>query len=376
MPKDAEIVTTADSFYAKAGVDQRREDASLAKMLDWINPTIERRRGRTGEVQLPIGFFANVISCKANLGIAVATDSVGTKALVAQALRKYDTIGIDCIAANVNDVLCVGAEPLTVLDFIAIAKVNEDMMLDLARGLADGALMADVSISGGEIAQVGSMIRGIDEDRAFDLMGSCFGIVPISDIVAGQNILPGDILISLPSTGLHCNGLSLARTVLERGFGASLTTQISDLGRTLGDELLTPSGIYVREVLSALRTGAEISGLVHVSGGGLWNLTRCGKGVAYVVDTFPEPPLVFRVIQDAGKLNPSAMFHAFNMGVGFCIITRPGSADLILSTLRNLGARPSVMGHVISDTERRVYLPAFDLYAQNGTFWDGCEVPS
>lgn len=368
-------VRTADSFYARAGVDQRLEDATLAKMLDSINPTIESRRGRIGEVQLSIGFFANVIKCGPDLGVAATTDSVGTKALIAQALDKYDTIGIDCIATNVNDVLCVGAEPLTVLDFIAIALVNERMMLELARGLAAGARTADVSISGGEIAQVGSMIRGIDDNRAFDLMGSCFGVVPLSRIIAGQEIRPNDLVVSLASTGLHCNGLSLARTVLERSFSASLDTMISDLGRTLGEELLHPSGIYVREVLAALRSGANITGLAHISGGGLWNLTRCGKGISYVIDALPEPPAVFRVVQQAGKLLPSAMFHALNMGVGFCLVVRPDDVSRVLDSLRAVMASPAVIGRVIADTERRVFLPGYKVHAREGTFWEGCEIP-
>lgn len=376
MHNQEPTATAADSFYANAGVDQRREDAALARMLTWINPTLESRRGRIGEVQLPIGFFANVVSCGNDLGIAAATDSVGTKALIAQALEKYDTISIDCIAANVNDVLCVGAEPVTMLDFIALSKVNEAMLLDLARGLAEGASLADVSICGGEIAQVGSMIRGVDQERAFDLMGTCIGIVPLSKMISGRDVLPGDVIIALPSNGLHCNGVSLARTVLENRFNASLTTRIPDLGRTLGEELLMPSRIYVREVLHVLRTEARVSGLVHVSGGGLLNLIRCGTDVSYVVDQLPDVPVVFRLIQEAGRLPNSAMFHTFNMGIGFCLMARARDADAILHRLTESGISAHLIGHVIEDKEVQVYLPQYDLYGANGTFWQGCQVPT
>jgi phosphoribosylformylglycinamidine cyclo-ligase len=220
-----------------------REEAALAGLLRWVGRTLAFGRHRSA---LDFGYFASVLDLGHGLGLALSTDGVGSKLLVAQMLDKYDTIGIDCVAMNVNDVLCVGAEPLCMLDYIAVQEADPDLLEQIGRGLYEGARQANICIPGGEIAQVREMIRGEREGRGFDLAGACVGLVPMDRILVGQAIQAGDAVIGVRSSGIHSNGLTLAREVFFKRAKVKPDTYMGELGRTIGEELLVPTRIYVR----------------------------------------------------------------------------------------------------------------------------------
>src|SRR5829696_2555573 len=244
--------------YSKAGVDQGTADSAVAGLVRALG-AIELDRPSL-KVPLP-GHYASVIRIDERTGIALSTDGVGTKLLVAEQLRRFDTIGIDCVAMNVNDVICVGAEPLAMLDYIAIEKADPAVCEEIGVGLARGAEKAGIEIPGGELAQLGKMVRGVD------VSGACFGIVTLDAIVHGSAVKPGDVVIGLPSTGLHSNGYTLARSAL-----AEIPLGDERLGRPLGDVLLEPTEIYVKPVVELLRSEVDVRGLVHITTGGTENL--------------------------------------------------------------------------------------------------------
>ena len=235
----------------------------------------------SAQVPLP-GHYASVIRIAENLGIALSTDGVGTKLMIAEELGRLDTVGIDCVAMNVNDVICVGAEPLAMLDYIAIERANPEVCEQLGVGLARGATLAGIEIPGGELAQLGSMVHGVD------VSGACFGTVALDAIVDGGAVEPGDVVIGLPSSGLHSNGYTLARKSLD---GLDLGEDPDGrLGRPLGDALLEPTEIYVKPIVELLRSPIAVHGLAHITSGGTQNLLRLAAEVGYEIEApLPVP---------------------------------------------------------------------------------------
>jgi phosphoribosylformylglycinamidine cyclo-ligase len=308
--------------YARSGVDQGAADSAVAGLVRALGAIDLGRPSR--QVSLP-GHYASVIRLDERTGIALSTDGVGTKLTVAEELARYDTVGIDCVAMNVNDVICVGAEPLAMLDYIAIERAEPEVCEQLGRGLARGAELAGVEIPGGELAQLGDLVRGVD------LSGACFGTVPLDAIVDGSAVRPGDPVIGLPSSGLHSNGYTLARAALD---GLSLGEDPAGrLGRPLGEELLEPTEIYVGAVLELLRSAVEVRGLAHITSGGLGNLLRLAADVGYQVDDpLPVPP-IFALIQELGEVEDDEMHEVFNMGCGFCCVVAPGDEGAALELL-------------------------------------------
>src|SRR5215468_9534531 len=222
--------------YDAVGVDTRGEERGLRELARWVGKTFSLNATKPA---LPLGYFANVVTLTPSLGLAISTDGVGTKLLVAQELGKYDTVGIDCVAMNANDVICVGARPISMVDYIAVQKADPDFLGELAKGLYAGAEMAGINIPAGEIAQVREMIHGSRDGFGFDLVGTCVGTVAIDRILIGQHVRPGDVVIGIASSGIHSNGFTLARTILQRA-GLRFSERIDELGTTLGDALLTP----------------------------------------------------------------------------------------------------------------------------------------
>jgi phosphoribosylformylglycinamidine cyclo-ligase len=275
-------------------------------------------------VPLP-GHYASVIRIDDRTGIALSTDGVGTKLLLAEQLERYDTVGIDCVAMNVNDVICVGAEPLAMLDYLAIEHADAEVCEQIGAGLARGAELAGIEIPGGELAQLGDLVRG------FDLAGACFGIVALEQIVDGGAVLPGDAVIGLPSSGIHSNGYTLARSALD---GLPLDEDPEGrLGRRLGEVLLEPTEIYVKPVLELLRSRVDVRGLAHITSGGLGNLLRLAAEVAYEIDDpLPVPP-VFELIRERGDVGDDEMHSVFNMGCGFCCVVAGDDEDAALDLL-------------------------------------------
>src|SRR5215216_1588680 len=204
------MANTFTTSYQAAGVDTDREDHALTRLVKHIKPTWPTHG--TGRVALDIGYFANVLDL-GGIGLAITTDGVGTKVMIAQLMNTYNTIGIDCVAMNVNDLLCVGATPISMVDYLAIESLNPDMIEAIAEGMAQGAEQANISISGGEMAQLRDIIKGAMPELGFDLAGTAIGTVALDKIIIGQQIEDGDVVIGIESNGIHSNGLSLARHV-------------------------------------------------------------------------------------------------------------------------------------------------------------------
>jgi len=354
--------------YRKAGVDTTRKEAGLERLLHWVEKTLT-----FGErpAALGIGYFANVLDLGNGLGLAISTDGVGTKLLVAQMLGKYDTVGIDCVAMNVNDILCVGARPLALVDYIAVEKADPGVLEEIGKGLYQGAEMARVSIVGGEIAQIKEMLRGVKKDRGFDLVGTCIGEVPVEKIILGQDIHGGDLLLGLPSSGIHSNGLTLARKVLFQKAKFKPDQYVAELGRSVGEELLEPTRIYVKVVLDLLRAGVRVKALLHITGGGLFNLTRVKADVGYIIEDLPEPPPIFRLIQKLGVLDDEEMYQTFNMGIGFCLVLPEVEYDRARDISRSHNLEAFRLGFAVRDRERRIVVKPRGLIGQEGRFRKG-----
>jgi phosphoribosylformylglycinamidine cyclo-ligase len=349
--------TDADA-YAAAGVDTRQADAGVAALVSVLS-SIEPGRSSLA-VPLP-GHYASVIEVAPGLGIALATDSVGSKVIVAEQTQRFDTIGIDCIAMNVNDLICVGAEPLAVLDYIAVERAEPEMLAQIGVGLRAGAEAAGVEIPGGEVCQVPEVLRGHPSPYGFDLVGSAFGRVALDAIVDGSAVRAGDALIGLPASGVHSNGLTLARqALLERG-GLSLDDVPAELGgASIADVLLEPTVIYVRAVLELLRSEIPVHGLAHITGGGLLNLLRNGSGVGYEIDAPLPVPAVFDLIASLGGVPAGEMWEVFNMGCGLCAVVPGAQAEDAAALLASRHPGAAVIGSVTGDAGR-VALPGLGL---------------
>jgi phosphoribosylformylglycinamidine cyclo-ligase len=356
---------TDDLTYKKAGVDYDQQDQIMHNLTYWVTRTFEFQ---PGSVKLPLGYFANVLDIGHGLGLALSTDGVGTKIIVAEMMNKYDTVGIDCVAMNVNDVLCVGAKPIALLDYIAVEAPHPDLMGPLIKGLYDGAAIARVTIPGGEIAQVREMIRGVRDNYAFDLVGTCAGIVSIDKILMGEQTNDGDVIVGLRSTGIHSNGLSLARKVFFDRLKWPIDKYVGELGRTIGEELLEPTRIYVREVLAMLERRLNIKALAHITSSGFLNLSRANADVRYVIDNLPEPHPIFRLIQSHGGITDDEMFFSYNMGIGFCVVVAPEHAASVLEIAGEHGAEAFLIGHTERSDGREVIIPQYHLTGLDGKF--------
>ena len=304
--------------YARSGVDQHAADravAALVGVLKTIDP------GRASRSVLASGHYAAVLEVAPNLGIAVGTDGVGSKLILAEQTGRYDTVGIDCVAMNVNDVVCVGAEPIALLDYLAVERADPVVMEQIGIGLKRGAELAGVEIPGGEVAILPELIRGHPSPNGFDLTATCFGTVALDQIVTGDEIAPGDALIGLPSSGLHSNSYTLARRVLE----ADLDEPFE--GGTVADALLEPTVIYVRAALDLLRSDIPVHGLAHITGGGLLNLTRLNEHVGFTIEDPLGVPPIIALVQERGDVADAEAWEVFNMGCGFVAVVPAASAD-------------------------------------------------
>ncbi len=340
--------------------------SGLSALLRWIRPTFDHPGAP--RPALDIGYFANVIPVAPNLGIAISTDGVGTKLLVAQAAGRYDTVGIDCVATNVNDVLCVGARPVALVDYIAVEEADAELLGPLGQGIARGCELAGVSCPGGELAQVREMIRGARPHRAFDLVGTAIGTVALERILSGDAVRAGDVLLGVASSGLHSNGFTLARrALLERG-GLPLDGHVAELGGTLAEELLRPTQIYVRPVVDVLDAGLPVHALAHITGDGMFNLVRTARAVGFDVEQWPATPPIFDLVQRLGDVADEEMFRAFNMGIGFCLVVARDGADRVRRLLEEHGLVVHVLGRATDDPERTITIRSRGLVGRGGRF--------
>lgn len=354
--------------YTAAGVDTQQEEAALSRLKSRVRGTWPGP-GEFGEVKLDIGYFANVIDIGGGQGLAISADGVGTKVLIAQQMHKYDTVGIDCVAMNVNDIICVGARPLSMVDYIATQRLNPDVIDDLMKGLCEGARCAGVSIPGGEIAQVRDLLQGVEDESGFDIAGAAVGMVALDKIIVGRDIVEGDVIIGIESNGIHSNGLTLARQAFTDARGKpALDSRLPGLAVTLGEELLRPTHIYVPEVLAVMGSGAHVKALIHITSDGLLNLSRVDSPTGYVIEKLPPKPAIFRLIQERGGVPETEMYSTFNMGVGFCIVAPETDAELVISIVERHGKRAQRIGYAVHDKEQRVMVEPAGLEGQGKLF--------
>ncbi len=321
--------------YSDSGVDIFKEEKAINNILSSF---YYKRRGIGESLG---GHYAGLIDF-GEYALVLCTDGVGSKVKIANIMKKWNTIGIDCIAMNVNDAICVGAEPIAFVDYLAMENTDPEVTKEIGKGLARGAEIANVSIVGGETATLPEIING------FDLAGTCLGYVKKDDIIVGKDIGSGDIIIGLESSGLHSNGYTLARRVMERGGYTYLDHFPDNLyeGLTIGNVMLTPTRIYVKEVLKLLKV-TEIHGLAHITGGGLRNLLRLKKGIRFVIDNPFEPQPIFSFLQREGNVDTKEMYQTFNMGMGFVVILPRDEVDEALNVLSKYSdARVKIVGHV------------------------------
>jgi len=343
----------------------------LTALLKWVNATGEFRSTGEGRRVVDIGFFASVVEITKTLGLALCTDGVGSKVLVAEMLRRYDTIGIDCVAMNVNDAICVGAEPISFLDYIAIERATPEILEQIARGLYRGAELAGVSIVGGEISQIPDIIKGHEPGSGLDLVGMCAAIVPLDQIILGQHVAPGDVIVGIRSSGVHSNGLTLARKALFEVGGLTVDQHMAELRCTVGEELLRPTDIYVRPVMDLLKKQrVPVRALVNITSDGFLNLARIKAAVGFRLDALPDPQPIFRLIQDLGRVPEPEMYRVFNMGIGFCLIV-PDDVTVLRAVEATFAAHrfeTHMIGKVVADESRRVSLPKQNLVGEGAEF--------
>ena len=306
--------------YARAGVSQSGADEAVRALVASLSRIDTGKPSRS--IPLP-GHYASVLRIDERRGLAVSTDTVGTKMVVAERLGRFDTIGIDCVAMNVNDLICVGAEPIAMLDFILTARADAEVCGQLGVGLRRGGELAGIEIPGGEIAQVGEIVSGLE------LGGTAVGLLDLDRIITGGGIEPGDPVVGLPSSGLHSNGYTLARAAL-----AAVPLDDERLGNPLGEILLEPTEIYVRPILELLASPVEVRGLAHITGDGLNNLLRLEAELGYeIADPLPAQP-IFGLIQELGGVSDEEMREVFNLGCGFCVVVAAADETAVLELLR------------------------------------------
>jgi phosphoribosylformylglycinamidine cyclo-ligase len=351
--------------YARAGVDtSEAHDAvgSLVEVLKTIRPP-EGSRAILGS-----GHYANVLEVAPNLGIAIGTDGVGSKAVIAEQTQRFESIGIDCIAMNANDVICVGAKPIALVDYIAVERADSEMLRQIGVGLKHGAEEAGIEIPGGELAQLPEIIRGHPSPYGFDLSGTCIGTVALDRIVTGKEVCPGDVVIGLPSSGVHANGLTLARRALLTDGGYGLADCPSELGgKSIADALLTPTVIYVRAVMALLDSSVAVRGLAHITSDGFCNLLRLEANVGYELDRPLPPPPIFRLIQQHGVVASAEMYEVFNMGCGFCCIVPAADEPAAVELLAGFHPGASRIGTVTDDVGT-VQIPSLNLVGDRHGF--------
>lgn len=333
--------------YKDAGVDIDAANQSVEMIKKWVGMT--KRPEVLADIGSFGGFFALDNSKYREPILVSGTDGVGTKLKIAQLMGVHDSVGIDLVAMCVNDILVHGAEPLFFLDYIALGKLEPVLVEGLVKGVSQGCLQAGCALIGGETAEMPGFYR---EDE-YDLAGFAVGAVERSRLINGSTIKDGDLLIGLPSSGLHSNGYSLARKVLLEKAGLKLDSYVEELGKTLGEVLITPTRIYVKTILALLEE-VEINGMAHITGGGIGeNLQRIlPAGIGAVIEaTAINTPPIFDLIAELGKVPQEEMFRTFNMGIGFILAISPQQSDKVLGHLHAKKEKPIVIGKVSRDIE-------------------------
>ena len=333
--------------YAAAGVDIEAGYQGVKMMNRYVQRTL------TADVISDLGGFSGLFSLDLHglekPVLVSGTDGVGTKQRIAQLMDRHNTVGIDCVAMCVNDIICCGAKPLFFLDYIAIGKNIPEKVVSLVSGVSEGCVRAGCALIGGETAEHPGTMKPDD----YDLAGFAVGVVDRDKILDKNKMQPGDVVIALPSSGLHSNGYSLVRKVFDAE-NADLGQYYGELGCALGEELLRPTKIYVRPVLAAIEA-ADIRGISHITGGGFYeNIPRCiPDGLCAKIEkkTLRIPP-IFPLLSRMGGISERDMFNTFNMGTGMVLVAAKNSADKALAALHSLGQEAGVIGEIVLDEEK------------------------
>ena len=333
--------------YAAAGVDIEAGYQGVKMMNRYVQRTL------TADVISDLGGFGGLFSLDLHglekPVLVSGTDGVGTKQRIAQLMDRHNTVGIDCVAMCVNDIICCGAKPLFFLDYIAIGKNIPEKVVSLVSGVSEGCVRAGCALIGGETAEHPGTMKPDD----YDLAGFAVGVVDRDKILDKNKMQPGDVVIGLPSSGLHSNGYSLVRKVFDVE-NADLGQYYGELGCALGEELLRPTKIYVRPVLAAIEA-ADIRGISHITGGGFYeNIPRCiPDGLCAKIEkkALRIPP-IFPLLSRMGGISERDMFNTFNMGTGMVLVAAKNSADKALAALHSLGQEAGVIGEIVLDEEK------------------------
>jgi phosphoribosylformylglycinamidine cyclo-ligase len=314
--------------YKEAGVDIDLEADGVKTLINMLSYKRTGEHGMLGGV----GHFAGLIDLGDKV-LSMCTDGVGTKMRVADDLQDWSTVGIDCMAMNVNDMYVMNIEPIAFVDYIATEGINKEQMVQIGVGLNEGARLANLNIVGGETATLKGMVNGLD------LAGTCLGVQNRDAVVTGEKVAVGDVIVGVPSTGVHSNGYTLARKVAEENGGYAT---VLPSGRTVGEALLTPTRIY-SEVLDVCRQ-VEVHGMCHVTGGGLLNFLRISD-LGFSIEDPLEVPEILQWIAEKGQLSENELYRTFNMGMGFAFIVAPENAEKLISLIPGAKA----VGHVIEE---------------------------
>lgn len=317
--------------YAESGVDIHQENRSIEAM----KAVLKSRRKGFGAPMTEIGHYAGLLDM-GSFALAMTTDGVGSKVLIANAISKWDTVGIDCIAMNVNDLYAIGAEPIAFVDYLAVEKVDPERAAQIAIGLARGAEISNMTIVGGETASLPEIIRG------FDLAGTAIGIVDKDKVVTGEKIRKGDVLVGVPSSGLHSNGYTLARRIIAESKYTYFDAMPGG-DSSIGEELLTPTRIYP-EIVELVKK-CDVHGLAHITGSGLLKLRRI-SGLGFEITDPLEPQPVFRFLQEQGGVDDEEMYRTFNMGMGFLVVLDESEAK---EACRIMGPGSRIVGSIVKE---------------------------
>ena len=327
--------------YKSSGVDIEAGYKSVELMKQYVKTTMRP------EVLGGLGGFSGAFSLEKikdmeKPTLVSGTDGVGTKIKLAFLMDKHDTIGIDCVAMCVNDVACAGGEPLFFLDYIACGRNIPEKIATIVKGVAEGCKQSDAALVGGETAEH----PGLMPEDEYDLAGFAVGVVERKDLITGENIKPGDVLVGIASSGVHSNGFSLVRKVFDMT-KESLDTYYDELGKTLGEALLAPTRIYVKAMKSVKNAGVKVKGCSHITGGGFYeNIPRMlPDGIRAVVkkDSY-EVPAIFRLMQKKGNITDEMMYNTYNMGLGMVLALDPADVDKTMEALKAAGETAYVVG--------------------------------
>ena len=338
--------------YKHAGVDIEAGYKSVELMKEHVKKTLRP------EVLTGLGGFSGAFSMERfkqmeKPTLVSGTDGVGTKLKLAFLMDKHDTIGIDCVAMCVNDIACAGGEPLFFLDYIACGKNYPEKIADIVKGVAEGCLQSDAALIGGETAEH----PGLMPEEEYDLAGFAVGIVDEKDMITGQDLKAGDVLIGVASSGVHSNGFSLVRKIFEMT-KESLDTYYDELGKTLGEALLTPTRIYVKAMKSMKDAGVKVKACSHITGGGFYeNIPRMLKDDTVAViekNSYPIPP-IFTLMAKKGNVDEQMMYNTYNMGLGLVIAVDPTQADAAIAAIEAAGEKAYRVG-IIEAGEKGVIL--------------------